>query len=42
MTVLAEKSTLLPIRLPLNLPSFPLSLDLIAFRGLPDLCLWVG
>ena len=39
MTVLAEKSTLLPIRFPLSLPSFPLSLALIAFKGFPDLCL---
>lgn len=35
MTVHAEKSTLLPIRLPLSRPSLPLSLDLIDLIFLP-------
>ena len=35
MTVLAEKSTLLPIKLPLSLPSFDVNLYLNDFIGLP-------
>jgi len=35
MTVQAEKSTLLPIKLPLSLPSLPLSLDLMDLIFLP-------
>ena len=38
MTVLAEKSTLFPIRSRLTRPLSPLSLALIASRGAPDLC----
>jgi hypothetical protein len=41
MTERAVKSHLLPIRLPLSLPSLPLSLSLIAFNGWPDLCFYV-
>ncbi len=37
MTVRLEKSTLLPDREPLNLPSFPFSLWERVFSGLPDL-----
>ncbi len=37
MTVLLEKSTLLPDNEPLNLPSLPLSLWVSVFSGLPDL-----
>ncbi len=36
MTVLLEKSTLLPESDPLNLPSFPLSLCVSVFSGLPE------
>ena len=36
MTVLLEKSTLLPESEPLNLPSFPLSLWLRVLSGLPE------
>ena len=42
MTVLALKSTLLPMRLPLILPSFPFSRALMAFRGRPDFCMALG
>lgn len=38
ITVRAEKSTRLPIKLPLIRPSFALSLLHIDFIGLPDLC----
>ena len=42
MTVLAEKSTRLPIRLPLTRPSLPFNLAFTAFRGLPDFCVAFG
>merc|ERR1740123_2284143 len=42
MTVLALKSTLLPIKFPLILPSLPFSLALTAFRGLPLFCIARG
>ena len=38
----AEKSTLLPMRLPLSRPSFPFRRALIALIGLPVLCLCVA
>jgi len=38
ITLLAEKSTLLPIRLPLNLPSLPFNLDFKHLIALPFLC----
>lgn len=38
ITVRAEKSTLFPIKFPLILPSFALSLLQIDLMGLPDLC----
>lgn len=38
MTVRAEKSTRLPIKLPLIRPSFAFSLLQIDFIGRPDLC----
>ena len=38
MTVRAEKSTRLPIKLPLTLPSLPFNLCLIDFNGRPDFC----
>ena len=37
ITVRLEKSTRFPDNEPLNLPSFPLSLCVNVFRGLPDL-----
>ena len=42
ITVRAEKLTLLPERLDLNLPSLPFSLWTRVFSGLPDLCLAGG
>ena len=36
ITVLLEKSTLFPEREPRNLPSFPFSLCVSVFRGLPE------
>lgn len=42
ITVRAEKSTLLPIKLPRNLPSLPLSRDRMAFIGFFDLVLATG
>ncbi len=38
ITVRAEKFTLLPERLLLNLPSFPFNRCARVFNGLPDLC----
>lgn len=38
MTVLAEKSTRFPIKLPLTRPSFPFNLCLTDFSGRPDFC----
>lgn len=42
ITVLAEKSTRLPIKLPLTLPSLPFSRAFMAFRGRPDFCTAFG
>ena len=42
ITVLAEKSTLLPDKFDLNLPSFPFSRCDNVLRALPDLCLAGG
>ena len=42
MTVLAEKLTLFPLRLYLNLPSLPLSLWARVLSGLVLLCLATG
>lgn len=39
MTVRAEKSTRLPIKLPRILPSFPFRRALIDFSGFPDFCI---
>lgn len=39
MTVRAEKSTRLPIRLPRTLPSFPLRRCFMDFKGRPDFCI---
>ncbi len=42
ITVLAEKLTLLPERLDLNLPSFPFKRCARVFKGLPERCLAGG